>query len=203
MDQAERTDTAKLILQHASLLFLKSGYAAVSISAITNAAGITKPTLYHYFPDKEHLYTAVICDCLERTGKEIVAGIERKGTVREKLFHLAYGYFLYARMSISTFMRDVEEHLHSCLVEKVRTTYDLFIVEPHCELIRRGMESGELENHPDQVRLFTDIWLGLLDSLSAHVFYMREDREKLLETTEMIVSVFLDGVSIKNSNVSS
>ncbi|TCS96655.1 TetR/AcrR family transcriptional regulator [Hazenella coriacea] len=193
-EQKGQVDTESLILHHAGLLFMKSGYAGVSMSAITNEVGITKPTLYHYFPDKEHLYTAVLCDCLARIGKEIVTVIDGVGTVREKLFGLAYGFFRFAPMSMSSLMRDVDSKLDSTLIKKVYASYDRWIIDPHEMLFLKGMKQGELEDDHNQVRLRVDMWLGLLDALSQRRTYVGKDHEKLVELTQTVVTQFMDGI---------
>ncbi len=50
----------EIILQRALEAFARKGYEACGISEITTAAGITKPTLYHYFGSKLGLYTAIL-----------------------------------------------------------------------------------------------------------------------------------------------
>ena len=54
-------DQRSLILQRAAELFARSGYAATSMNAVAEACGCSKPTLYHYFRDKDALL-ASICD---------------------------------------------------------------------------------------------------------------------------------------------
>ena len=49
--------TALKILNTAAHLFMQLGYRAVSINDIVKATGVTKPTLYYYFPDKAELFT--------------------------------------------------------------------------------------------------------------------------------------------------
>ncbi len=44
------------ILETALALFSEKGYSATSITDICNAAQINKPTLYHFFKDKRHLF---------------------------------------------------------------------------------------------------------------------------------------------------
>jgi AcrR family transcriptional regulator len=48
------------ILAKALELFSEKGYEGVSVSELTEAAGITKPTLYYYFGSKEGLFEAVL-----------------------------------------------------------------------------------------------------------------------------------------------
>ncbi|WP_322489737.1 TetR/AcrR family transcriptional regulator [Chloroflexus sp.] len=57
--------TALRILDVAAQLFMQRGYRAVSINDIIQAAGVTKPTLYYYFGDKEDLFVQMGLRVLE------------------------------------------------------------------------------------------------------------------------------------------
>ena len=48
-------DNRSAILSNALRLFAARGYDAVGIQEIVDEAGITKPTLYHYFGSKQGL----------------------------------------------------------------------------------------------------------------------------------------------------
>ena len=48
------------ILQKALELFSERGYDATSVREICEAAGITKPTLYHFYGSKEGVYRAIV-----------------------------------------------------------------------------------------------------------------------------------------------
>jgi TetR/AcrR family transcriptional regulator len=54
-------DQRGLILRRAAELFAQRGYAATSMNAVAEACGCSKPTLYHYFRDKDALLVS-ICD---------------------------------------------------------------------------------------------------------------------------------------------
>ena len=53
-------DTPNLILSHALELFSARGYDAVGVQEIVLAAGVTKPTLYHHFGNKEGVLRALV-----------------------------------------------------------------------------------------------------------------------------------------------
>lgn len=53
-------EVAARIMANALPLFADHGYSGVSMRAIAAAAGLTIGTLYHYFPNKEALYLAVL-----------------------------------------------------------------------------------------------------------------------------------------------
>ena len=65
--------TAEKILATAHGLFMERGYVGVSINDVVNAVGITKPTLYYHFSDKEALYAAVADRALRIMGDELTA----------------------------------------------------------------------------------------------------------------------------------
>jgi AcrR family transcriptional regulator len=54
------SDNRANILHHALRLFAARGYDAVSVQEIVEAAGVTKPTLYHYFKNKRGLLDALL-----------------------------------------------------------------------------------------------------------------------------------------------
>ena len=53
-------DTPNLILSHALELFSARGYDAVGVQEIVLAVGVTKPTLYHHFGNKEGVLEALV-----------------------------------------------------------------------------------------------------------------------------------------------
>ncbi len=52
----------EIIREQALLLFSRRGYDAVGIQEIVDAAGITKPSLYHHFGSKKGLFTALLTE---------------------------------------------------------------------------------------------------------------------------------------------
>jgi len=55
----EKGAVKETILNKALELFSAKGYEAVPVSELTEAAGITKPTLYYYFGSKEGVFESV------------------------------------------------------------------------------------------------------------------------------------------------
>ncbi|MGB3669549.1 MAG: TetR/AcrR family transcriptional regulator [Phormidesmis sp.] len=59
-------EKAATILAGALEVFTAQGYAAASMEKIAKAAGVSKPTLYKYFRDKEGLFSALVQQLTER-----------------------------------------------------------------------------------------------------------------------------------------
>ena len=56
----DKSDKATVIMAGALQVFTTYGYAAASMDRIASTAGVSKPTLYRYFQDKEGLFIALI-----------------------------------------------------------------------------------------------------------------------------------------------
>src|SRR5262245_37992067 len=80
------------ILLKALELFSDKGYDATSVREICEAAGITKPTLYHFYGSKEGVYRALVEGALERFGADMSRALAGGGTIREQLARMARAY---------------------------------------------------------------------------------------------------------------
>lgn len=63
------TDTRTHILQSASTLIGRRGYADISMADIASDVGIAKSSLYHFFSDKEALLVAVMMSYIQDAKK--------------------------------------------------------------------------------------------------------------------------------------
>ena len=71
MDAARSLTTdspkARQILEGATAAFLELGYEGTSVDEIARRAGVSKGTLYNYFPDKSALFAAIVeRECAEQ-----------------------------------------------------------------------------------------------------------------------------------------
>jgi AcrR family transcriptional regulator len=73
------------IVRAAIVVFLRYGYARTTMGDIARAAGLTRPTLYLTFPDKERIFTAVVGKMIDDKLTEIREGLRRQKTLETKL----------------------------------------------------------------------------------------------------------------------
>ena len=64
--ERQRQQRADAILDAARALTLETGYEALSMDALAARAGLTKPTLYAYFPNKEAIAVASVVRNIRR-----------------------------------------------------------------------------------------------------------------------------------------
>lgn len=60
--QQNRILRERRILDAALVVFSQKGFVSASMDDIAAEAGLTKPTLYQYFPSKDELFTAMMTE---------------------------------------------------------------------------------------------------------------------------------------------
>lgn len=91
------TDNREHILETALRLFAERGYAAVGVQEIVREAGVTKPTLYHYFHSKRGLLASLLQrHCSELVGA-LDAALTSAGDIVHSLNETARGFYGLAR----------------------------------------------------------------------------------------------------------
>lgn len=89
-------DTREEILKRALALFASRGYDGVGVQEIVEAAGVTKPTLYHYFGSKLGLLRALLESRSEALKKDLGVAAEYQGDLTATLRRIASAYFRFS-----------------------------------------------------------------------------------------------------------
>lgn len=132
------------ILLEAKRLFRDRGYAAVSINDIIDGVGVTKPTLYHYFKDKEALYTEVILTAMTYGAGYFQEALVPQHSAKENLAALAAGYFEHSPTCMTTLLRDAAKQLSSENNAKTQAAYKHYLLQPVEAVFLKGLEQGEI-----------------------------------------------------------
>jgi AcrR family transcriptional regulator len=90
-------DNRKNILNTALDLFAQRGFDAVGVQEIVDAAGITKPTLYHYFGSKRGLLQALLEAHFVQLNAALADAAAYHGDLTRNLQRITQVLFAYAR----------------------------------------------------------------------------------------------------------
>lgn len=90
---ARRHAGRERLLREAARLFYRLGYASTSVREIVEAAGVTKPVLYHYFGSKEGIYREIMEHTLNQFRERLAAFRSRSGTAVERIRQLSNDLF--------------------------------------------------------------------------------------------------------------
>jgi AcrR family transcriptional regulator len=85
--------SAERILSTALDLFAVKGYDATAVREICEAAGITKPTLYHFYGSKEGVLQALVTSGFVRFRRLVDSAMAQPGSFRERLKIVARAMF--------------------------------------------------------------------------------------------------------------
>ncbi len=90
-------DNRTELLNCALRLFASRGYDAVGVQEVVDAAGVTKPTLYHYFGSKQGLLEAVLNEKFAELYAALKTAAVYKGDLPLTLTGVVRAYFAFAR----------------------------------------------------------------------------------------------------------
>lgn len=91
--RADDYDTkSQAILDSAAALFAKVGYPNAKMQDIAAACGATKSMLYHYFPTKDDLLSAMLEDHLEKLISSIDESISEPTSIKERFITFIQTY---------------------------------------------------------------------------------------------------------------
>ncbi|TNE92465.1 MAG: TetR/AcrR family transcriptional regulator [Deltaproteobacteria bacterium] len=85
-------DLPDRIVREATRLFAHKGYGSTSVRELAEAVGVTKPTLYYHFGNKESLFLKVVHYHIDRIEEIVRDAVAPGGTVREQLARFAREY---------------------------------------------------------------------------------------------------------------
>ncbi len=188
--------TRQQILQAALRSFAHLGYAATSVQQIVDAAQVSKPALYYYFPDKAKLFEALVHEAHDQRYQLMQEAAARGRTVAEKLTEVIAALFEYSlqnqdltRLAFATAFAATGEspdHLH-CR-QKGRRNYNFIR-----GLVQEGQEAGELNTEftPDQLAM------GIYGQFNSYVMVRLLAPECPLNrgTAENLIRLFLTGAA--------
>jgi len=133
------------MLRTARDLFQRRGFAAVTISDVAEAVGVTTAAVHYHFATKAELYAAVmrfVLDEIQRAIRGLAAAPEPVTTKLDQLASFAI-VSLQSNADLDSMMRDADEHLAAAHRHEINEAY-LGVVAALADLMREGAARGEL-----------------------------------------------------------
>lgn len=144
------SDTRRRLLDAAFELLDAGGFAAASVQAIANRAGVSAGALYRHFPSKAHLFVEILSEASRRDLAAVDAAAAG-GSVTQRLEAAVAAHarraLRHPRVAWALLHEPVD-----VLVEEARLAHRRRYCENMAGLIRQGVASGEL---PEQDVDFT------------------------------------------------
>lgn len=189
------SNNARVILEQSKKLFQKKGYSGTSVNDIALASGVTKPTIYHYYGDKENLYAEVMIDMLRRGYQHLQVGIKPHQGIRHHLLKLTEGFMKNRPMSLASMMQEAQEKLSPLAQKKINEAYRYYLVSTFDVLFSQGVDSGEIK--PLCTTDMALLYMSIIDGYTSNrtVYSGRDFDCKAL--SEFVVTALLDGLAAR------
>ena len=186
-------ENARRILEEGWTLFQLKGYRGVNIDELCRRCGLTKPTLYYYFQDKENLFVQV----LQYKLRGFHAVIERPGLLAERLERVATSILDSFQVQYIVLLRDREHLKRPENLEGIRHAFHQELFSPLIDLMQAGMAQGQLRgDNPETLAL---IFLGIINNFIGKSAEMHLANAAL---ARMLCGFFLYGVMAQSVGLS-
>ncbi len=185
-------DNRERLLDCALDLFSQHGYDAVGVSLIVEAAGVTKPTLYHYFGSKRGLLDALLAHESGRLMNEIQRESTYSGDLVMTLEKIARAYFRFAetaapyyRMQLGMFFSPPESESNQSI--RPYTNQQRFMMER--VFIEATEDHGNLRGRHAR---YAAGYLGIINAMIG--LYLNDELVLTDELVYQTVHLFMHGI---------
>jgi AcrR family transcriptional regulator len=199
-DNLEKKDE---IVATAQKWFGQYGFKKTSMIEISNDLEMSKGLLYYYFPDKGHLYKAVV----EKEFVEFKATLNKQLSTMKDPFEMLSEFtrlrLLHFRKLVNLSRFNVEEMKKmNAVFCKTRDNFQLFEKEVIVGiLIEANKEKLLYVTKPDEIAgLILDILRGIrITMVKDKQFYFLSDEEfeSLVKKTESFIDIFISGLKFQ------
>ena len=146
MNAVKASVTRERLIRAATELIEEGGYAAASVAAVTERAGIVAGGLYYHFASKSELFLEVFRTAAERELEAMETAGAQAGSFAERFEAVISTYAMSALESRGLAWALVYEPVDP-LVDAERLAYRRRYCDRMAELLRRGIDAGAI---PDQ-----------------------------------------------------
>lgn len=179
-----RSSAKQRIIDAAFEPFFMHGYEAASLSHIANIVGIRKATIYTHFANKEAIFLELLQDALElecaflQTCFATASGLSGPGD--------AYCHAFKERYDSAVTLRFLIRMAYASPVHLTDTIASIFNVYIDVLVKQMALALQPYDLSPEQLEIYTDAYVGVIDSLSVELLYAEALYERRLKAMLML-----------------
>lgn len=198
--QGENQDKLSIILAASQKRFGLYGLTKTTMREIATDLNMSKGSLYYYFPDKEHLYKAVV----EKEQNELIQEMKVKlgkmdepDTMLREYVNIRLHFFR-KLLNLSRFRFEDMMNLKP-LMGNVWKTFRERETKFIAGIFQQGVEQNiySIENPDETAEIFLDLLKGLRDMVvrRKELFYLEQDEyNHLIKKTKTFTEIFIKGI---------
>ncbi|MGC4120257.1 MAG: TetR/AcrR family transcriptional regulator [Myxococcales bacterium] len=163
MAGAAAKDNRSKLLACALRLFVSKGYDGVGVQEIVEAAGVTKPTLYHYFGSKQGLVETLLAEEIGELTEKLTVACDYQHDLPKTLTDIAKAYFDFAkshrevyRLLLALYFAPLESDAYRAAVR---------FHDQHFDMVERVFEAAEKDhgNMRGRHKAYAATFTGMID----------------------------------------
>lgn len=150
-NQRLKEERRRALLEAARQVFARKGLAASKMADLAAAAGISHGLVYHYFPDKEAVFAALVGEAVQQGIELVVEARERPGSPRERLEWLCTRMLEGIQRDPTVPIMLVQAHVSESVpasVARALEPYSSRFFQEFVSLLEAGQEAGEVVRTP-------------------------------------------------------
>lgn len=177
MSKSERTRLH--IIETVAPIFNKNGYAAMSLSKITTATGLTKGAIYGHFENKEELALEAFRFSVRRVLKDLNKEVDKGVTPLDKLFRITSfynNYYTYSKQygGCPILNIGVDANDKNLAISNLVKSYNKRILEQFELLLESAKESKEIKFEID-CKLYAKRFFYMIEGAVYMSYIMKEE----------------------------
>jgi AcrR family transcriptional regulator len=172
--------TKAFIIETVAPIFNKNGYAAMSLSKITEATSLTKGAIYGHFKNKEELAVEAFVFSVRRVLKDLNVHINKGNTPIEQLLNVAtfyQNYFEYNKAFGGCPILNIgvdSNNQNTLVIAKVRS-YNTRILKQFTTLIEQCKKADEIKSNVNS-ELYAKRFFSMVEG-AVYMSYIMDDKE--------------------------
>lgn len=195
MRARERAAKREAVLRTAARFFNRQGFHATSLDDVAAALNVTKPTIYHYFANKDE----ILFECTRRGLDAIIEASRRAagqgGSAADRLREMLTAYAIVMMDDYGICVARTQDHL---LAEASRKQFRALKREIDAlirQVIAEGQEDGSLQARDVRIATFTAA--QALNGLGN--WFNPDGPASVNETARQAVAALMDGLAGKGA----
>lgn len=139
------------VIQAAEEIFLQKPYSAITVDEIARKAGVTKKTLYSYFPSKLALFIHMFDDYLQRLHRQVLqiaTAALRPDEALRRMFDIQFNFTWenakFMRLFWTLESDEFNGELPAELVQSIKT-WNCDMIDRATDLLRKGQKAGLIQ----------------------------------------------------------
>ena len=182
-----------VLLQVGFRLFATHGYDAVGVQQIVTEAGVTKPTLYHYFQSKKGLFEAILQERTSEFLDDLREATDYQHDITRSITEVTRCYIAFLkkepllyRLMLATWYVPPSNEIYPLVLQLHKTQFDLMEKMFLDAVPDHGNMRGRHSQYAVSLRGMIDSYVGL--ALQGHI---KLDND---QTIYQIVHQFMHGI---------